>query len=48
MEVYIVKPLSGQPLKNTLNKSEIFERLGGVWGWVIGKHGFNFEFDFGP
>ena len=27
MEVYIVKPLSGQPLKNTLNKSEIFERL---------------------
>ena len=27
MEVYIVKPLSGRPLKNTLNKSEIFERL---------------------
>ena len=25
--VYIVKPLSGRPLKNTLDKSEIFERL---------------------
>ena len=25
--VYIVKPLSGRPLKNTLNKSEICERL---------------------
>ena len=38
MEVYIVKPLSGRPLTNTLDKSEISVRLVSILGSNHNEH----------